>query len=95
MSVEHAPDPIDVIERTLRSVIDDVLSDEFGPALTQDHGAGLGADWSAKLAEKAREDQGLQTLNTVYEVPLAYAEFRDLGELLKKHEGLFRPIFTD
>jgi len=77
------PDPIDIIESTLRSVIDEVLSDQFGPDWTQDDNAGLGPNWSEELAEKAREDQAVQAPNVVYEVPLAYAEFRDLGELLK------------
>jgi hypothetical protein len=93
--ISSQPDPIDIIERTLRSVIDEVLSDQFGPNWTQDDKAGLGSNWSEGLAEKAREDQAVQAPNVVYDVPLAYAEFRDLGELLRKHQRLFKPIFRD
>ncbi len=55
--ISTQPDPIDVIERTLRSVIDEVLSDRYGPNWTQDEDAGLGSAWSEALREKAREDQ--------------------------------------
>jgi hypothetical protein len=55
--VSSQPNPIDIIERTLRSVIDEVLSDRFGPIWTQDQYAGLGSSWSEGLAEKAREDR--------------------------------------
>ncbi len=95
MSAAHAPDHIDVIERTLRGVIHDVLSERFGPGWAQDESAGLGPDWSAGLARKAEEDRKVQAPNAVYDVPLSYAEFRDLGALLKKHKKLFVPIFAD
>lgn len=93
--VSSQPDPLDIIERTLRSVIHDVLSDRFGPNWTQDPNVGLGSNWSERLAEKAREDQGIQAPNVVYDLPLAYAEFRDLGDLLRRHQSLFEPIFRD
>ena len=93
--ISSQPHPIDIIERTLRSVIDEVLCDRFGPNWTQDDNAGLGSNWSEGLVTKAKEDQAVQAPNVVYDVPLAYAEFRDLGELLRKHRRLFEPIFRD
>lgn len=93
--ISSQPDPIDIIERTLRSVVDEVLTNQYGPNWTQDNNVGLGSDWSEGLAEKAREDQAVQAPNVIYDLPLAYAEFRELGDLLVKHRRLFQPIFRD
>lgn len=88
-------DPIETIERTLRNVIHDVLSGKFGPNWANDDKAGLGADWANELTTKMKEDQGVDKTAVVYDIPLAYAEFSDLGELLKKHEARFKPIFRE
>jgi len=89
------PDPIEIIERTLRDVIHDVLSDKYGPNWAVDDNAGLGTNWSNQLAEKSKDDQGVQKSEPVYDIPIAYAEFSDLGKLLEKHKDLFVPIFSD
>lgn len=89
------PDPIEVIERTLRDVIHEVLSEKFGPAWTQNEQVGLGTKWDNELTEKCKSDQGVQKPEVVYDIPLAYAEFSDLGKLLEKHKELFASIFTN
>lgn len=91
-AVSLNPAPLETIERTLRDVIHDVLTDKFGPEWHRDDNVGLGSDWVIGLEEKMRADRGIQEPNAVYDIPLAYAEFRHLGELLKRNHGLFKPI---
>lgn len=93
-SIPPNPDSLETIERTLRDVIHDVLTDEFGPGWHRND-AGLGSEWASGLEEKRKADQVVQSPSVVYDVPLAYAEFRNLGELLKKHRRLFKPVFGD
>src|SRR5215211_6923703 len=87
------PDPLETIERTLRNVIHDTLTDKFGPEWHRNDNVGLGPDWVTGLEEKMRADQGVQNPNAVYDVPLAYAELRHLGDLLEKHRKSFKPVF--
>jgi hypothetical protein len=86
-------DPLEIIERTLRDVIHDVLSSKHGPNWHQDNQIGLGPEWVQELERKKKADEGVLKPEVVYDFPLAFAEFSDLGELLKKHKGLFLPIF--
>ncbi len=88
-------DPLQRIERAVRDLIHDVLSQRFGPAWTDDPNVGLGRDWSDRLAETARHEAGAQRERIIYEIPLACAEFRDLLSLLEKHSRLFEPVSPD
>jgi len=93
--IMSSSDPVEVIERTLRNVIHDVLCSKFGPDWTNNEQVGLGTQWANDLTRKMKEDQGVDKTAVVYDIPLAYAEFSDLGRLLEKHETLLKPIFQD
>lgn len=86
-------DPIEKLERDLRDVINDVLAINYGPDWHNLPEIGLGPEWARKLEEKANIDRKAQGDPTVYEIPISYTEFSDLGALLNKHQKLFQPIF--
>lgn len=88
-------DPVEVIERTLRDVIHDVLSLKYGPNWYLDEKIGLGSGWVKHLEYKKKVDEGVLKPEVVFDLPLAYAEFSDLGKLLDKHKVLFAPIFDN
>lgn len=88
-------DPIERIERQLRHLVHDLLTRQFGPEWASDPAIGLGPEWWAELQEKARADHGAQPNVVVSELPIAYAEFSDLGKLVEKHWPLFMPVFHD
>lgn len=88
-------DPIELIERSLRELIHDVLSSKYGPQWHKNDKAGLGHDWLITLEEALRSDEGVLKPEVSYDLPLAYAEFSDLNKLLEKNKDLFLPIFTE
>lgn len=88
------PDPIERIERLLRDLIHDVMAQKYGPNWVDDQEAGLGPKWADELREKAQADHAQQRFAT-RDLPISYSEFRDLGELLKKHQQMFAPVFND
>ena len=87
------PDPIENIERTLRDLIHDLLSTQFGPEWHKSQG--LGQEWLDGLEAKRRTDEGVQKNLVVRDLPITYAEFSDLGKLLEKHCSTFKPILPD
>jgi len=86
-------DPLEIIERTLRDVIHEVLSSEYGPNWHKNENVGLGPKWAKELEEKSKTSEGVLKPEVVYDLPLAFAEFSDLGQLLRKNKKLFLPIF--
>jgi len=88
-------DPLEIIERSLRDVIHDVLSLKYGPTWHQDAKIGLGPKWVKRLEAKEKGDEGILKPEIVYDLPLAYAEFSELSKLLEKHMELFTPIFKN
>jgi hypothetical protein len=88
-------DPIERIERLLRGVVHDVLEQQFGPLWPEDPAAGLGRKWVERLRDKERMDRCVQQGTIVAELPIAYAEFKELGQLLQRNRALFEPVFPD
>ncbi len=88
-------DPLEIIERTLRDVIHDVLSFKHGPDWHLDEKIGLGSEWVQDLEDKKMADEGVLKPEPVFDLPIAYAEFSDLGKLLEKHKELFTSIFEN
>jgi len=93
--IEAFDDPLAAIERTLRNLIHDELSAKFGPEWHHLPEAGLSPEWADRLDEKLLEDQGIQAGTIVYDLPIAYSEFRDLLSLLDKHRDVFDKVFAD
>lgn len=89
-------DPIEIIEKELRHLIDDVLSDKFGVSWFENpNNVGLGDEWLSKLKEKARNDKPARGDETIYEHPIAYSEFSDLKAILINRADLFKKIFKE
>ncbi|MFA7286195.1 MAG: hypothetical protein WC052_00835 [Patescibacteria group bacterium] len=85
-------DPLEQIEKNLRVLVDDILTDKFGPLWTEV--AGLGPDWIKKMQEKTIADKTAQGNTILYEKLISYAEFGDLTKLLQLHQILFKPVFS-
>ena len=90
-------DPIEVIEKELRHLIDDVLSSKFGVSWTENKDVGLTKEWSGfgDLQVKANADKSRRGDVAVYDTPLSYSEFPHLKKLLDKHKGLFGDVFKE
>jgi hypothetical protein len=88
-------DPLAAIEKSLRNLIHDELSARFGPEWHRLPEAGLGPEWTGLLDRKLLEDQTIQAGAAVYDLPIAYSEFRDLLSLLDKHQDVFNNVFAD
>lgn len=88
-------DAIGKIETTIRNLIHDVLSNEFGPRWHENEQAGLGGDWPNSLLEKQRGDAKSRASPVACDIPLSYAEFLDLIKLLEKHQTRFSSVFSN
>lgn len=88
-------DPLEIIEKILRDVIHDVLSLKYGPDWHLDEEIGLGSGWVENLEDKKKADTGVLKPEPAFDLPIAYAEFSDLGKLFEKHKKLFTSIFEN
>lgn len=86
-------DPIEIIERELRLLIHDVLSHKFGENWIDDPKISLKEEHLKSIKEKIEADKSAQGNQAIYDLPLSYADFSDLRELLIKHDNLFKPVF--
>lgn len=86
-------DPIEKVERELRFLVWDILSDKYGQQWITNENVICKAKWSEELERKAAKDKVVQGNSNLHEIPLAYAEFYDVKEVIKNNEELFKPVF--
>lgn len=87
-------DPIECIEKTLREVVNFVLTKEYNHNWLLDNCSNYGID-SESIKSKQRVEQGTQKPLPIYDLPISYIEFKELINILKTEKKIFKPIFAD
>lgn len=87
-------DPLRSLESALRSLIHDMLCNEYGSSWYRNERVGLGEDWADNLHAKMVSEHGERTASH-YDIPLVYAEFSDLADLLERNSSKFGQVFRD
>ena len=88
-------DPIEKVERELRFLVWDILSQKYGEGWIYNEEIICKQKWADELKKVFEKDKKIQHNGNIRELLISYADFFDIKELIKKNRSLFESVFSN